>query len=163
MTFYHIVSFASTPHNSPTWWGHHDSHPMEKQGSQRIHPSDKVVPDTFPFLLHTTQDLLASANRQQEVARNCAVTLPFHLNSLRVQGAVMQHQVENSLQRIPTPKPDKQLPFSNKSPWNMDHGYHKSLLLVNRAYLHDHISLCIWRVLQRSNEGALKPFVQLTR
>lgn len=88
---------------------------MEKQGSQ-ICPHDEAMPDTLPFLLHTTQDQLAPANRQQEVDRNCAVTLPFHLNSVRVQGTVMQRQVENSLQRTPTPKPDKQLPFSNKSP-----------------------------------------------
>lgn len=118
---------------------------------RRTCSSGKVMPNTSPFLPYTwpTRPLTRGGYR------NSVVTLPLHLNLL-----VCRKLMCNIRQRTLTehlPRPDKQLPFGNNSAWNMDHECHKSLLLANRVYLHDHIFLCIWQVVLWSNKRALKP------
>lgn len=129
----------------------HSSH--EKWSSQRrTCPSDKVMPNTSPFFPYTwpTSPLTNSKRWIQELCGNTSTAFKFCARSWYATSS------RKSLQRAPTSKPDKQLPFGNNSAWNMDHECHKSLLLVNRVYLHDHIFFCIWRVVLWSNKRALK-------
>lgn len=145
-----IADTSQQPHRAGS-----PSHPSHRE----MRFTEKDLPNTSPFLLHIANHPLTNSKRwSQELCGSTSVPLKF----CECARSCCATSSRKSLTANTTSTPDKQLPSSNNSVWNMDRERHESLPLVNRVYLHEHISLCIWWVLLWSNKRALKPFIQRT-